>query len=77
VSPADAEGVPGRVGIHLMALVAVQIGSWLQQSGAEGDCLLVCSSRVMDVEVEMRLLGVAVRPVRRNMVRSSCTPIRQ
>jgi hypothetical protein len=61
--------VPGRVGVHLVALVAIQIRSCLEQSGAEGDRLFVRSLWVFDVQVEMHLLRAAVRPVRGDMVR--------
>lgn len=69
VPPADAERVSGRVGVHLMAFVAVQVRSRLEQAGAEGDCLFVRGSGVIDVEVEMHLLRDAVWPLGRNVVR--------
>jgi hypothetical protein len=57
--------MPGRVRVHLIALVSIKIRSWLEQPGAEGDCLFVRDSQVVDVEVEMYLLGGPMRPVRR------------
>ena len=69
VSPADAKRMPGRVRIHLVALGGIEIRSWLEQTGAEGDRLVVRASLVLDVEVEMHLLGGPMRPARRNMVR--------
>jgi hypothetical protein len=39
-----------------MALLGVETGGWLQQPGAEGDRLYVCSARILDVEVEVHLL---------------------
>jgi hypothetical protein len=69
VSPTDAKRMPGRVRVHLVALGGIEIRSWLEQSGTKGDCLFVRGSRVVDVEVEMHLLGSPIRPVRRNMVR--------
>jgi len=69
VSPADAKRVPGRVRVHLVTLAGIEIRSWLEQPGAEGHRLFVGSSRVVDVEVEMHLLGGPVRPVGRNMAR--------
>jgi hypothetical protein len=69
VSPADAKRMPGRVCVHLVALGGIEIRSWLEQSGTEGDCLFVCGSRIVHVEVEMYLLGGPMRPVGRNMVR--------
>jgi hypothetical protein len=69
VSPADAKRMPGRVRVHLVTLVGIEIRSWLEQPGAEGHRLLVRGSRVVEVEVEMHLLRGSVRPVGRNMVR--------
>ena len=69
VPPTDAKRMPGRVRVHLAALGGIQIRSWLEQSGTEGDSLFVRGSRVVDVEVEMHLLGSPIRPVGRNMVR--------
>ncbi len=54
---------------YLVALGGIEIRSWLEQPGAEGDCLFVGGSRVVDVEVEVHLLGGAMRPVGRNVVR--------
>jgi len=68
-TPADAERVPSRVGVHLVTLIAVQILSWLEQSGAKGRRLFVGSAWVIDVKVEMHLLRTSVRPVRRDVVR--------
>src|SRR5215471_15502609 len=67
--PADAKWMPGRVRVHLVALGGIEIRSWLEQPGTEGDCLFMRGSRVVDVEVEMNLLGSPVRPAGRNMVR--------
>jgi hypothetical protein len=69
VPPADAEWMPGRVRVHLVALGGIEIRSRSEQSGAEGDCLFVRGSRIVGVEVEMHLLGSPIRPVGRNMVR--------
>lgn len=46
--PADAERVAGRVGVHLMPLVAVQIAC-SEQAGTEPHRLFVCLLRVFDV----------------------------
>jgi hypothetical protein len=69
VPPANAKRMPGRVRVHLVALGGIEIRSWLEQPGTEGDGLFVRGSRVVDVEVEMHLLGSPMRPVGRNMVR--------
>jgi hypothetical protein len=68
VSPADAKRMPGRVRVDLVALGGIEIRSWLEQSGAEGDRLFVRGPRVVDVEVEMHLLGSPMRPVGWNVV---------
>jgi hypothetical protein len=65
--PADAKRMPGRVGVHLVALGGIEIRSRLEQPGTEGDRLFVRGSRIVDVEVQMDLLGGAVRPVGRDM----------
>ena len=69
VPPTDAKRMPGRVGIHLVALGSIKIRSRLEQSGAEGDCLFMRSPRIVNVQVEMHLLGDPMRPAGRNMVR--------
>jgi hypothetical protein len=61
--------MPGRVRVHLVALSSIEIRSWLEQPGTEGDCLFVRGSRVVDVEVQMRLLRGSVWPVGRDMLR--------
>ncbi len=61
--------MPSRVGVHLVTLIAVQVLSWLEQTGAQGRRLLVGGAGVIDLEVEMHLLRTSVRPVRRDMVR--------
>ena len=61
VSPADAKWMPGRVCVHLVAPGGIEIRSGLEQSGAEDDCLFVRGSRIVDVEVEMHLLGEGTR----------------
>src|SRR5215467_2436248 len=69
VFPTDAKRMSGRVRVHLVAFGGIEIRRWLEQPGTEGDCFVVRGSRVVDVEVEMYLLGSPVRPVGRNMVR--------
>ena len=76
VSPADAERMPGWVCVHLVALGGIEIRSWLEQPGAEGDCLFVGGSRVVDVEVEVHLLGVPCGQSGGTWFGASCTPNR-
>nr|WP_239119152.1 hypothetical protein [Planotetraspora thailandica] len=59
----------GRICVHLVSLGRIEIRSWLEQPGTEGDCFFVRGSRIVDMEVEMHLLGSPMRPVGRNMVR--------
>ena len=58
LSPADAERMPGRIRVHLVTFVDPRVRSGLQQPGAERDGLVVRSARVLDVEVELHLLGI-------------------
>src|SRR5580692_6638458 len=69
VPPTDAKRMPGGVRVHLVAFGGIEIRSRSEQSGTECDCLFVRSSRVVDVEVEMHLLGSPIGPVGRKMVR--------
>lgn len=59
--------MPCRVGIHLMALLSIEVAR-LEQSCAKPDRRFVCNSRIFDVEVEMHLLGSTVRPLRRDVI---------
>ncbi len=66
--PSNAEWVPGWVGADLVPFVGIEVGSRLEQSGAEGDSFFVCRARILDVQIEMDLLGVSIRPIGRNVV---------
>src|SRR5207249_2943937 len=66
--PADAKRVSCRIGVHLVALLGVEVGR-LEQSGAEPDRRFVRSSWIFDMKVEMYLLRSPIRPVGRNVVR--------
>jgi hypothetical protein len=61
-------GVASRVGEHLVTLSRRQVVNVLQYSGPERDGLGVCVGGVVDVQIEVDLLRVAVRPIGRNMV---------
>ena len=67
--PSDAKRMSGRVGVCLVAAVSIEVGSGLEKSGSESHRLLVRNSGIVDVEIEVDLLRVAVRPVRRTVVR--------
>jgi hypothetical protein len=66
--PANAKGVPSRVGVDLMPFVGIDVGSRLEQPGAEGDRLFMCCPRILDVQIEMDLLGSSIRPIGRDVV---------
>ena len=67
--PAEAERVAGGVGVDLEALGGVEVVGRLQQSGAERHHVVVGRADVVDEQVEVDLLGCAVGPVRRHVVR--------
>jgi hypothetical protein len=58
-----------RVRVHLVTLGGIEIRSRLELPGTEGDGLLVRGSWVIDVEVEMHLLGSPMWPIGRNVIR--------
>ena len=62
--PAEAERVPGRVGVHLEGVVARQVLHRLEEPGAQGHDVLVSRVDVVDPQVEVDLLLRAVRPLR-------------
>jgi hypothetical protein len=66
--PANAERVPGWVGVDLVPFVGAEIGSRQEQPGAEGNRLFMCRPRILDVQIEMDLLGSSIRPIGRNVV---------
>lgn len=69
VAPAEAERVAGRVGVDLVAFVGTEVGGRLQERGAQCHCLRVCCGEVVDVEVEVHLLRVAVGPLGWDVIR--------
>ncbi len=74
MSPPDAKRMSSRVCVRLVALVGVEVGSRLEKSGSESHCLLVRNSGIIDVQIEVDLLRVAVRPFRREVVRCELYP---
>jgi hypothetical protein len=58
-----------RIRICLVSLVGIEIGRRQEKCGSESHHLFVRSSGIINVEIEVDLLWVAVRPVRRNVVR--------
>ncbi len=58
------------VGIHLVSFGRGQIVGCLEQASTELDCLGVGACWVIDVEIEMDLLRVSVRPFRWDVVGS-------
>jgi hypothetical protein len=58
VSPADAKRMPGRVCVDLVALGRIEIRGWVGAVGRRARSSLRARLAVVDVEVEMHLLGV-------------------
>ena len=69
MSPADAERVAGWVGVDLVSLGAGKVLCRLQQTSAESKGLSMRASQIVDVEVEMDLLRIPIRPFRRDVSR--------
>lgn len=70
MSPADAEGVAGWIGVDLMTFFGVKIRRGPEQTCTEGHDLIVRPTDVIDVEVEVDLLLLgAVRPLWCDVVR--------
>ena len=53
----------GRVRVDLVPALSVEVGRFSQQYCAERDRLLVARDNVLDVQVEVHLLWLAIRPV--------------
>ena len=70
MSPPEAERVACGVGIHPVPLGGGQIVGCLQQASTELECLGVGACGVIDVQIEMDLLRISVRPYRWDMVGS-------
>ena len=75
VAPPDAERVTRGVGVDLVPLGRIQISGCQQQTGTQGSGLSMRAHDVLDVEIEMDLLGIPIRPFRRVWSGASCTPI--
>lgn len=76
VSPADAERVPGGVGVHRVALVGVEIAC-LQDHRSEPDGALMRCVAVVDVQVDVDLLWVPSGQSGGVWFGACWTPIRQ
>jgi hypothetical protein len=61
--PSNAKRMTGGVGVYLVTLVGIDVGCRPEKLGSESHRLLVCNPRIFDVEIEVNLLGAAVRPV--------------
>lgn len=69
--PADAERMPGWIGVDLVALFFHEAGSTLEQASPELDHLIVGSSRILDVKVQVDLLLLcSIGPLGRSVIRS-------
>ena len=49
LAPADAERVSGRVGVHLVALIGEGIPRRLEQTGAQCEDGVTCTTEVVDM----------------------------
>ena len=58
----------GRVGVDLVPLDSCEVGGCLQQPGPERNGFGVRALRVVDVQIDVDLLRVPVRPIGRDMV---------
>ncbi len=68
--PANAERMARRVGVHLMSLVSQETRSWLKQTCAQLDRLVVGPLKILDVKVQVDLLRWgSVGPLGRSVVR--------
>src|SRR5690606_952631 len=70
LDPAQAEGMAGRIGVHLEVVVVVGLGSLLEETRPQRHHLLVRRVDVLHPEIEMDLLRVTVGPFRRHMIGS-------
>ena len=69
MTPPDTERMSCRIRIGLVSLVGFEISGRQEKCGSESHRLFVRSSGIINVEIEVDLLRVAVGPVRRNVVR--------
>ncbi len=74
MTPSDAKRMSSGVGVRLVALLGIEVGSRPEKSGSESHRLLVRNPRISDVEIEVNLLRATVRPVRGDVVRSELHP---
>lgn len=68
VTPADAERMTRRVGVHLMPLRTAEVVR-PEQASAQRHRPLMCDYGVLDVKVDVYLLWLAVWPLRRPVLR--------
>jgi hypothetical protein len=70
LSPAQAERVACGVGVDLKALRRIDVVGRPKEPGAESHDLGMSADEVLDVHVEVQLLGRAVGPLWRDVVGS-------
>lgn len=68
VTPTEAERMAGRIGVHAVPSVGFGIRCILEESCAEVDGATMRCSWIGHVEVDVDLLRLPVRPIRRNVV---------
>ena len=69
VTPPEAEGVTGGIGVHAVSFVGFRVRCILEESSTEIDGATMRCCRIGHVEIDVNLLWLSVRPVRRNVVR--------
>lgn len=74
LAPSNAEGVARRVGKHCEALIYTDVAAYVELDGTElqGPGADVLS--VLNMQVEMHLLRIAIRPYRRDVPRGALDP---
>lgn len=70
MAPPDTERVTRRVGIHLKPFLGIEIVGFVEQPRTASHCVTVRFVWILDVQVQVDLLCVSVRPIGLNMIRS-------
>lgn len=69
MAPAQTEGMPGRVGVHPVAMAGIGIVCILEESCAQFHGTTMRRIRVGYVKVDVRLLRFPIWPIGRNVAR--------
>ena len=68
VTPPEAEGVTGRIGVHAVSMFGFRVRCILEESSAQVEGATMRWCQIGHVEVDVNLLWFSVRPIRRNVV---------